>query len=145
MACRWESCTETNLEETVENRWAASDAMIMEPPWPMQRTLRARRNRSAAARTEPGSSSRFVRSRASAWAVCSFSSMSSMLSSGATSPVSLGASALTAAVARAILNPPYPGKRSRRQKRVTVASATAQASASSEMDIYWHSSGWSTT
>ena len=84
MAWRWESCTETNLSDTVENRWAASEAMIMEPPCPMHRTLRAVWNRSTAARTEPGSSRRMVCPRASAWAVHSFSITSSRLSSGVT-------------------------------------------------------------
>ena len=35
-AWRWESWAKKKWGETVENRWAASWAIIMDPPWPIQ-------------------------------------------------------------------------------------------------------------
>ena len=41
MICMWESLTAKNFPLTVEKRCAASCAISMEPPWPIQSTLSA--------------------------------------------------------------------------------------------------------
>ena len=138
MTCMWESCTGKKPENTVVNRWAASSAMSMEPPCPMQRTLSPARRISAAVLMTSGWMSAWVSWMAPISTPASLLHSSETLSSGWMVPDSiLGSIRDTVAAAMASRNALYPLYPIRRQKREMVASATPQAAASSEMDMLW--------
>ena len=108
MACMWESLTGRNLPEMVENRWAASEAISMEPPCPMHSTALLARRMSAAWAT----ASRFSTSRVCTMAVVlAFSSFWLMVSRESSRVISpergLSSNRWTDALAMAIFKSGY--------------------------------------